>query len=127
MHGYFGRALIVDLATGGGRYEFLPDDVLERFVGGIGLGAYLLYRHCPPAADPLGPDNPLILASSPLTGTRLTTTSKFAIVTKSPLTGFIGDSLSSSHIALELKRCGADAVVIHGQAPEWSVLVSRRR
>ncbi len=123
MQGYFGRVLIVDLASGEGRYEPLADDVLERFVGGIGLGAYLLYRHCPAGADPLGPDNPLILASSPLTGTRLTTTSKFAIVTKSPLTGFIGDSLSSSHIALELKRLGADAVVIHGQAPEWSVLV----
>ena len=123
MRGYFGRALIVDLAEGEGRYEPLPDGVLERFVGGIGLGTYLLYRHCPPGADPLGADNPLILVASPLTGTRLTTTSKFAIVTKSPLTGFIGDSLSSSHIALELKRCGADAVVIQGHAPEWSVLV----
>ena len=123
MRGYFGQALIVDLSTGTGRYEPLPDDVLERFIGGVGLGAYLLYRHCPPGADPLGADNPLILVSSPLTGTRLTTTSKFAIVTKSPLTGFIGDSLSSSHIALELKRLGADAVVIQGRAPAWSVLV----
>ena len=123
MRGYFGRALIVDLATGAARYEPLPDDVLERFVGGIGLGTYLLYRYCPPGADPLGAGNPLILVASPLTGTRLTTTSKFAIVTKSPLTGFIGDSLSSSHIALELKRSGADAVVIQGRAPEWSVLV----
>ncbi len=123
MRGYFGRALIVDLSTGTGRYEPLLDDILERFIGGVGLGAYLLYRHCPPGADPLGADNPLILVASPLTGSRLTTTSKFAIVTKSPLTGFIGDSLSSSHIALELKRLGADAVVIHGRAPAWSVLV----
>ena len=123
MHGYFGQALIVDLSTGTGRYEPLPDDILERFIGGVGLGAYLLYRHCPSEADPLGADNPLILVASPLTGSRLTTTSKFAIVTKSPLTGFIGDSLSSSHIALELKRSGADAVVIQGRAPAWSVLV----
>jgi aldehyde:ferredoxin oxidoreductase len=50
-------------------------------------------------------------------GTPLTTTAKFAVVTKSPLTGFIADSLSSSHFALELKRLGVDAIVIAGCAP----------
>ncbi|MBM4296848.1 MAG: aldehyde ferredoxin oxidoreductase family protein, partial [Deltaproteobacteria bacterium] len=58
----------------------------------------------------------LIFTSAPLVGTGLTTTAKFAVVTKSPLTGFIADSLSSSHFALELKRVGIDALVITGQA-----------
>jgi aldehyde:ferredoxin oxidoreductase len=67
--------------------------------------------------DPLGPGNPLIFASAPLVGTSVTTTAKVAVVTKSPLTGFIADSLSSSHFALELKRLGVDALVVTGAAP----------
>ncbi|MBI3743914.1 MAG: aldehyde ferredoxin oxidoreductase family protein [Chloroflexi bacterium] len=123
MYGYHGNVLVVDLSTGASRHEPLPDDVLRAFIGGIGLGTYLLYRYCPQGADPLGPENPLVFVASPLTGTRLTTTSKFAVLAKSPLTGFIGDSLSSSFLALELKKVGADAVVITGRAPEPSLLL----
>jgi aldehyde:ferredoxin oxidoreductase len=86
-------------------------------MGGVGLGTSLLYDYAPAGVDPLSPDNPLIFATAPLVGTGLTTTAKFAVVTKSPLTGFIADSLSSSHFALELKRLGVDALVITGRAP----------
>ena len=86
-------------------------------MGGIGLGASLLYDYARAGVDPLSPDNPLIFATAPLVGTGLTTTAKFAVVTKSPLTGFIADSLSSSHFALELKRLGIDALVVTGRAP----------
>src|SRR6185503_221474 len=65
---------------------------------------------------------PLIFATSPFVGTAITTSAKYAILTKSPLTGFIGDSLSGSHLAIELKRTGYDALVIHGRCPEWSTL-----
>ena len=112
--GYHGRALVVDLATGRAEAEPIPQGVLRAFIGGTGLGAWLLLRHCPAGADPLGPDNPLILTTSPLVGSRLTTSSKFAVTTKSPLTGMIGDSLSSSFMATELKRCGFDALVMTG-------------
>ncbi|MSQ12880.1 MAG: hypothetical protein EXR47_01820 [Dehalococcoidia bacterium] len=114
MYGYHGRILIVDLTSQQARYEPLGEDVLRAFIGGIGLGTYLLYRFCPPGADPLGPENPLIFVGSPLVGTRLTTSSKFAVLAKSPLTGFIGDSLSSSFMATELKGLGSDAVVLTG-------------
>ena len=122
MHGYHGRALVIDLATGASHYDALDEATLRAFIGGGGLRTYLLYRYCPQGADPLGSSNPLIFATSPLIGTGLTTTSKFAVVAKSPLTGFIGDSLSSSYMAPELKKLGADAVVILGQASRWSVL-----
>jgi aldehyde:ferredoxin oxidoreductase len=95
---------------------------LRRSLGGIGLGADLLYQFGPPGIDPLAPENPLIFASAPLVGTPLTTTAKYAVVTKSPLTGFIADSLSSSYFALELKRLGVDALVITGRAPTWMYL-----
>ncbi len=123
MRGYHSKALVIDAGTGASRWDAIPEGVLRAFIGGIGLGTYLLYTYCPKGAGPLGPDNPLLFVSSPLTGTRLTTTSKFAVLAKSPLTGFIGDSLSTSFLALEIKGCGADAIVITGQAPVWSVLV----
>ena len=116
MYGYNGRALVVDLSTRESWWEAIAEDVLWRFIGGDGLGVHLLYRHCPAGADPMSPENPLIFATSPLVGSRLTTSSKFAVVTKSPLTGFVGDSLSSSFLAPELKKAGCDALVIKGQA-----------
>ncbi len=122
MFGYHGQAMVVDLTTRAVRWDPLPGEVLQRYLGGTGLGAYLLYRHCPSGADPLGPDNPLIFATSPLVGSRLTTTSKFAVVTKSPLTGFIGDSLSSSFLATELKATGSDALIIIGRSPQPTLL-----
>ncbi|MBA2565656.1 MAG: aldehyde ferredoxin oxidoreductase family protein [Gemmatimonadetes bacterium] len=119
--GYWGRLLHVDLARR--RWEFLPleEQLLRRTIGGGSLGAALLHRWCPAGADPLGPENPLLLVTSPLLGTPLTTTAKYTVVTKSPLTGFITDSLSSSFFALALKGCGADAVVLTGRAsqPTW--------
>ncbi|MFQ6027960.1 MAG: aldehyde ferredoxin oxidoreductase family protein [Dehalococcoidia bacterium] len=122
MYGYHGKVLVVDLTTRTHRWDPVEERVLRSFIGGIGLGTYLLYRYCPPQAHPLGPDNPLIFVGSPLVGTRLTTSSKFAVMTKSPLTGFIGDSLSSSYLATELKKCCGDALVIGGQAATPTLL-----
>ena len=108
--------MTVDLTTQEVGWEPLPKDVLLRFIGGIGLGTYLLYKHCPPNVEPLSPANPLIFVCSPLVGTRLTTSSKFAVLAKSPLTGFIGDSLSSSFVATELKKTGCDALIVTGRS-----------
>ncbi len=123
LYGYNGRTLLVDLTRRTSRWQKLDADVLRRFIGGTGLGAHLLYEHCPPGAKPLSPDNPLIFVTSPLVGSRLTTSSKFAVLTKSPLTGFIGDSLSSSFMATELKKTGCDALIITGRS-EYPCLLS---
>jgi aldehyde:ferredoxin oxidoreductase len=117
VHGFSGRVLHVDLSSGRTAHRELGEPRLRACLGGIGLGTSLLHEYAPPGVDPLSPANPLILATAPLVGTSVTTTAKFAVVTKSPLTGFIADSLSSSHFALELKRLGIDALVITGQAP----------
>jgi aldehyde:ferredoxin oxidoreductase len=116
MYGFHGRLLHVDLSNGQSFWHELEEARLRAFLGGIGLGTSLLYDYAPPGVDPFSPANPLIFASAPLVGTGLTTTAKFAVVTKSPLTGFIADSLSSSYFALELKRVGIDALVITGRA-----------
>lgn len=117
MHGFYGRMLYVDLSAGKYSWREIEEARLRKFLGGIGLGTSLLFEFCPPQADALGPENPLIFASAPLVGTGVTTTAKYAVVTLSPLTGFIADSLSSSYFALELKRVGIDALVITGRAP----------
>ncbi len=122
MYGYNGRALVVDLTARRAAWQPLEEDVLRRFIGGTGLGAYLLFQHCPPGIDPMAPENPLIFVTSPLVGSRLTTSSKFAVLAKSPLTGFIGDSLSSSFLATELKKTGCDALVITGRCDSPTLL-----
>jgi aldehyde:ferredoxin oxidoreductase len=116
VQGFHGCLLVIDLSSSRSSYRDLEEPRLRLFLGGIGLGASLLYDYAPAAVDPFAPANPLIFTSAPLVGTGLTTTAKFAVVTKSPLTGFIADSLSSSHFALELKRTGLDSLVIIGQA-----------
>ncbi len=116
MYGFHGRLLHIDLSSGKSISRDLEESRLRAFLGGIGLGTSLLYEYAPPGVEPFSPANPLIFTSAPLVGTGLTTTAKFAVVTKSPLTGFIADSLSSSFFALELKRVGLDALVITGRA-----------
>jgi aldehyde:ferredoxin oxidoreductase len=122
MHGFHGRLLHVDLTTGRSVWRDIESSRLRAFLGGIGLGTSLLYDYAPPGVDPFAPGNPLIFASAPLVGTGLTTTAKYAVVTKSPLTGFIADSLSSSYFALELKRIGVDALIITGRSNTMSYL-----
>ena len=122
MYGFHGRLLHIDLSTGKSSWVDLEEARLRAFLGGIGLGASLLYDYAPAGVDPFSPANPLIFTSAPLVGTGLTTTAKFAVVTKSPLTGFIADSLSSSHFALELKRIGLDALVISGRAASMAYI-----
>ena len=122
MYGYHGKTLIVDLTKKQITWEPIDETVLRQFIGGTGLGSYLLFKHCPAGVDPLSPDNPLIFVTSPLVGSRLTTSSKYAVVTKSPLTGFIGDSLSSSFVATELKKTGCDALIIKGKSERPTLL-----
>jgi len=122
MYGFHGRLLHVDMSTGKSSWVDLEETRLRAFLGGIGLGACLLYEYAPAGVDPFSPGNPLIFASAPLVGTGLTTTAKYAVVTKSPLTGFIADSLSSSYFALELKRIGIDALILTGRSNAISYL-----
>jgi aldehyde:ferredoxin oxidoreductase len=121
--GYFGRALVVDASAGTAHTLPLPDELLRAYIGGAGLGAWLMHRLAPPGADPLSPAAPLAFVFSPLVGTPLTTSAKFAVVAKSPLTGMLNDALSSSHFAISGKLTGHDAIVVHGARDRPSVLL----
>src|SRR6476619_5554820 len=121
--GYHGFYLRIDVSTGTSEYVPLSDTVLRQYLGGSGLGVKLLLDEGAAIMDPLASEAPLVFAFSPLVGSPLTTSAKFAVVSKSPLTGRINDSLASSGFAIAGKRCGCDAIVIVGRAPDWSVLV----
>src|SRR3954451_4450070 len=121
--GYFGRALVVDLADASAETLALPDHVLRSYIGGAGLGAWLMHELAPTGVAPLSPEAPLAFCFSPLVGTPLTTSAKFAVVAKSPLTGLLNDALASSHFAIAGKLTGNDAIVVRGACEEPSVLV----
>jgi aldehyde:ferredoxin oxidoreductase len=123
--GYFGRALVVDVGDRGAASAPLPlgDGVLRAYLGGVGLGTWLLHRLAPPGVDPLAPAAPLAFVFSPLVGTPLTTSAKFAVVAKSPLTGLLTDALASSRFAIAGKLTGNDAIVLRGRAADLSVLL----
>ncbi len=121
--GYFGQALIADVTDGTSAILPLPEAILRAYIGGAGLGAWLLHRIGPPGADPLGAEAPLAFVFSPLVGTPLTTSAKFAVVAKSPLTGMLTDALASSQFAIAGKLTGHDAIVIWGRSERLSVLL----
>ena len=123
MYGFHGCYWRFDLGTARGERIPIPEAILRRYLGGVGLGTWLLHREAPRGVDPLAPEAPLVFSFSPLVGTSLTTSAKFAVLAKSPLTGFVNDALSSSHFAIAGKRMGVDAIVLVGRCAEPSELV----
>src|SRR3954464_10685652 len=121
--GYFGKALVVDVSDGTSSDFPLHDAILRSTLGGVGLGTHLLSELAPPGVDPLAPEAPLAFVFSPLVGTPLTTSAKFAVVAKSPLTERLNDALASSHFAIAGKLTGHDAIVVRGACAAPSALV----
>ncbi len=116
--GYHGAYLRINVSTGAAERVPLDDAVLRRYIGGSGLGVRILLDEGAAELSPLAPDALLVFAFSPLVGSPLTTSAKFAVVSKSPLTNRINDSLASSGFAISGKACGCDALVIVGRAHE---------
>jgi len=122
MHAYTGKILHVDMTTQTTRVQTVEPEFLKKYLGGVGLATRLVYDNTPAGCDPLGPDNTLCFACSAFAGTPIPVGTKHGVAAKSPLTGFIGDSLSGSHFSEMLRRAGWDGLVIKGQAPRWTLL-----
>lgn len=118
LHGYHGRYLKIDLTRQSVESVEIEESILRQFIGGGGLGTALLLRESEPEMDPLGESAPLLFVFSPLVGSPLTTSAKFTVIAKSPLTQRINDSLSSSHFAIAGKKTGFDAICVTGQSPQ---------
>jgi len=122
MHSYSGKILHIDVTNQTTHVQNVSAEFLKKYLGGVGLATRLVYDNIPAGCDPLGPDNALCFACSAFAGTTMPVGTKHGVAAKSPLTGFIGDSLSGSHFSEMLKRAGWDGLVIKGQAPRWTLL-----
>ena len=116
MYGWIGSILRINLTTGSIGKEVLDPATAHRFIGGRGLGSYIMSREVSPAIDPLSPGNKLIFAAGPLSGTNAPSASHWNIVTKGPLTGTIAASSSGGMFGAMLKYAGYDALIMEGRA-----------
>ena len=117
--GYMGKILRVDLTSKKITAEELPEEVLKNWIGGRGLGVYIMLKEVDPKVDPLSPSNKAIVLTGPLTGIPgVPSSGRWCSVTKSPLTGTIHDSHSGGKFGPELKFAGFDAIIIEGASEE---------
>lgn len=121
--GYHSACLRIDLTTGAADRIVLEESLLRDHLGGSGLGVALLLKEGAATVDSLSPAAAMAFVFSPLVGSPLTTSAKFAVVSKSPLTQRINDSLASSGFALAGKKTGHDAILVTGKAPQPSILI----
>ena len=115
--GYAGKLLYVDLSREKISVKPYPEDLALNYLGGAGLCSRLLYNMIGPEVDPLGPENVLVFATGPLTGTLFPQASRHVVAAKSPLTGIWGESHAAGHWGPELKFAGYDAIIITGRSP----------
>lgn len=120
--GYTGNILRVNLTKKSSTVESLDYREARRFVGGRGLAAKLLFDELQPGIDPLGPENKLIFATGPVTGTIVPGSSRCVIVTKSPETKLFLDSYAGGYFPAEIKYAGYDLIIIEGKAEKPTYL-----
>ena len=123
MRGFFNKLLRVDLSRQSFGYEEIPDRLLETTLGGKGLGAHLLLEENPQGVEPFAPENVFVIATGPVTGTKLWSQSRFGVYSTSPATGGYGESYCGGKLAPKIKGCGVDAVIIEGRCQDLSFLV----
>ncbi|UCG80283.1 MAG: aldehyde ferredoxin oxidoreductase family protein [Desulfobacterales bacterium] len=118
LYSFMGKVLRVNLSDGKISEEEIPEDSARKFLGGIGIATKYLYDEVPKGADPLGPENRLILMSGPLTGTISPSAGRYDVVCKSPLTGIWGHANSGGSWGQRLKGSGFDGVILEGISPK---------
>lgn len=123
--GFLGRVLFVDLSAKTHEVQAIDPQVYRDFLGGYGLGAWLMWKHFPAGTDPLAPEACFAICSGLLTGLRTPFSGRIQIVGKSPLTGTWADSNSGGSVCSHLRQAGYDAVVVRGKAAEPTLLVIR--
>ncbi|MHA1622339.1 MAG: aldehyde ferredoxin oxidoreductase family protein [Candidatus Heimdallarchaeaceae archaeon] len=120
--GYMHKYLDVDLTTQKIVERKLDLELAEKFIGGKGLGAKILYDNLKSGVDPLSPENIILFMTGPLTGTSVVTSGRWCIVTKSPHTGIFLDSQIGGKFGHRLKRAGYDYILVRGKADSPSYL-----
>lgn len=115
MYGFHGRILKIDLDANAFNIDPIDERIARDYLGGKGLASWLLYDLNPERVDPLSPDNHLIIATGPITGSNVWGSSRYGIFTKSPLTGFYSESYSGGKLPEAIEATGFDAIIIKGR------------
>ncbi|HHX27197.1 MAG TPA: aldehyde ferredoxin oxidoreductase family protein [Firmicutes bacterium] len=118
MYGWIGKLARIDLTKKSVVVEDLDPKMAEEYIGARGLGTKILCKEVKPGTDPFSPDNKLIFATGPLTGTGAISSGRYNVITKSPLTGYIAASNSGGYFPAEIKYAGFDAFIFEGKADE---------
>jgi aldehyde:ferredoxin oxidoreductase len=118
MKGFFNKILRINLKTKTFKEEAVPDSVYETYLGGKGLGTYLLMKENPSGVDPLSSKNKLIFCTGPITNTRIYGSCRHGVFTKSPLTGIYSESYSGGKVAEPMSRTGYDAFIFEEASTE---------
>ena len=118
MSGYCGKVLRIDLTAKTVNVEELDLDIAKKFIGGRGLGTYYIKTEVSPQVDALSPQNKIVIATGPLTGSKAPTSARYMVVTKSPLSGTIASSNSGGYWGAELKKAGYDLIILEGKSTQ---------
>jgi aldehyde:ferredoxin oxidoreductase len=116
------RVLRVDLSKRTTGVEEVPAEVVRKWIGGTGLGAYYLYKEVPPEVDWDDPENKVIIATGPLGNTRFSGTGTISCVFKGPMTGLAGSTQANGYLGAFLRSQGYDAIIVEGEADRLTQL-----
>ena len=122
-YGHRGKVLFVDLSEQKHWVEQIDEAVYRSYLGGYGLGAWLMWKHFPAGTDALAPEACFAISSGMLTGLKTPFSGRIQIVGKSPLTGTWADSNSGGSVCSHLRAAGYDAVMVRGKAAVPTLLV----
>ena len=122
QYGYAGKILRVNLSDGTFSDETLDNDFMKKYIGGVGFGAQYLYKENPDHVAFSDPQNRIIFANGPLSGTTVRGSGTMCVVSKGPMTNLAGASQSNGYWGAFLKSCGYDGIVMVGCADHWTYL-----
>lgn len=118
MHGWHGKGLDIDLTTGTIQEITPKKELYMRYLGGRGLGVRMVFDQTGPDTDPLGPENIIVFAAGPFTGSNIPTSGRFSAVSRSPLTGTMFDCNCGGRFGVQMKFNGWDFIVVRGKSPK---------
>ena len=122
MNGFYGKYLYINLSGQTFEVRTIEDQVFEKYLGCKGLAAHLLTELNPAGVDPLSPDNHLIFATGPLSGSTIWGGCRYGVFSKSPQTGLFAESYAGGKTPEAIDACGFDAIVIHGACAQPGLL-----
>jgi aldehyde:ferredoxin oxidoreductase len=122
MSGYMGKILRVDLSREQISEESPDGETLRKYIGGTGLGVKYLYEEVPPGVAWSDAENRIMFFAGPLSGTKVSGSGIFSVVSKGPMTNMAGTTQANGYFAAFLKFAGFDGIIVQGRAKRWLYL-----